>query len=215
MEFRAFQKVPRLNRGMVVTEKIDGTNASVHIVTAEEDSAAFEASNVLTSQWSMPVAVRQGFVIRAGSRTRWITPDDDNFGFAAWVLQNADELVQLGVGRHFGEWWGRGIQRGYGLDHRRFSLFNTGRWTAMQPSPLAVATDATPAPACCDVVPVLYRGPFSTWQVNQCLTRLSTYGSLARPGFQNPEGVMVYHEAAGAMFKATLKDDDKPKGGKA
>lgn len=28
-EFEGFEKIPRLNREMIVTEKIDGTNASV------------------------------------------------------------------------------------------------------------------------------------------------------------------------------------------
>jgi hypothetical protein len=79
------------------------------------------------------------------SRSRWITPDDDNFGFAAWVEANRDELLTLGPGRHFGEWWGSGIQRGYGLPkgEKRFSLFNVSRWGESRP-------------ACCHVVPVLY-----------------------------------------------------------
>ncbi len=61
-----------------------------------------------------------------GSRTRWITAQDDNHGFARWVEGNKQELLKLGAGRHFGEWWGSGIQRGYGLQkgEKRFSLFN-------------------------------------------------------------------------------------------
>src|SRR5690606_13561404 len=101
--FTEFPKIPRLNRNIIVTEKIDGTNASIFI---GEDGE---------------------FLV--GSRTRWITPEKDNFGFAAWAHENRDELMKLGPGHHFGEWWGRGIQRGYGLNERRFSLFNTSRWT--------------------------------------------------------------------------------------
>ncbi len=103
MTFEGFPKMPRLMREVVVTEKIDGTNACVAI---SEDGS-----------------------FQVGSRRRWITPEKDNHGFAAWAHAHRDELMQLGPGRHFGEWWGRQIQRGYGLDERRFSLFNVARWT--------------------------------------------------------------------------------------
>ena len=95
--FVAFDKIPRLRRNVIVSEKIDGTNA---IVWIGEDFTT----------------------IRAGSRSRWITPEDDNYGFARWVAANRDELLKLGPGYHYGEWWGAGIQRRYGLDHKRFSL---------------------------------------------------------------------------------------------
>ena len=103
MDFKEFPKMPRLSREIIVTEKIDGTNAQVAV--AELDG------------YSSPGAVWEGdgLAIYAGSRTRWITPEADNFGFAAWVRDNAEELATLGPGNHFGEWWGRGIQRGYGL----------------------------------------------------------------------------------------------------
>lgn len=102
MEFKAFPKLQRLSGPAFVTEKIDGTNACVH-VDAET------------------------WVVTAQSRTRVITPGkNDNFGFAAWVQSNYYALADLlGPGYHYGEWWGQGIQRGYGLKERRFSLFNT------------------------------------------------------------------------------------------
>ena len=80
MEFTEFPKMARLSREVIVTEKIDGTNAQVCI---GEDGSML-----------------------AGSRTRWITPQDDNHGFAAWVEAHREELLTLGPGRHFGEWWG-------------------------------------------------------------------------------------------------------------
>jgi hypothetical protein len=101
-EFQEFPKMPRRSRDVVITEKIDGTNACVFI---GEDGEFL-----------------------AGSRTRWITPEDDNFGFSRWAHENKDDLLTLGPGRHFGEWWGSGIQRKYGLTEKRFSLFNTSRW---------------------------------------------------------------------------------------
>lgn len=171
--FVEFPKMPRLSREIIVTEKIDGTNAQVHITD-------------------------DGRVL-AGSRTRWITPENDNFGFAAWVEANRDALLALGAGSHFGEWWGAGIQRRYGLDHRRFSLFNVDRWGESRP-------------ACCDVVPVLYRGPFDTFEIDTALAKLAALGSVAAPGFMRPEGVVVYHVAGRVGFKKTIEKDDVPKG---
>src|SRR5678815_2758188 len=101
--FEAFESIPRISRACVISEKIDGTNAQVYI---PDDSS----------------------YVLAGSRNRWITPEDDNYGFATWVRDNATELLKLGPGRHFGEWWGAGIQRRYGLTEKRWSLFNSGRW---------------------------------------------------------------------------------------
>lgn len=175
-EFEPFPKIPRLSREIIVTEKIDGTNAQIFIGD-------------------------DGFTIRAGSRSRWITPQDDNFGFARWVEENRVSLLALGPGRHFGEWWGSGIQRGYGLTkgEKRFSLFNVSRWT----------DDVRPA--ICGVVPVLYRGDFNTNVIETCLGGLRMLGSVAAPGFMKPEGVIVFHTALNAGFKKTLEKDDAPK----
>jgi hypothetical protein len=172
--FEPFPKIPRLKRIAIVTEKIDGTNAQVCI---GEDGQ-----------------------VRAGSRTRWITPENDNMGFARWVKEHEEELRQLGPGRHFGEWWGQGIQRRYGLDHKRFSLFNTSRWN-----------DPSVRPACCHVGPVVWQGDFSTTAVENALSILRERGSFAAPGFMNPEGVVVFHTASGGMSKITLDGDAIPK----
>jgi len=68
------------------------------------------------------------------------------------------------------------------------------------------------APSCCGVVPVLYRGPFSTERVKLEMDALHDFGSKAAPGFKNPEGVVVFHIAGNTGFKATLDNDDEPKG---
>src|SRR5690242_770744 len=60
--FQAWPKIPRLFRRFIITEKIDGTNAAV-VVTEDGE-------------------------VLAQSRTRFITPDSDNFGFAAWVKEH-------------------------------------------------------------------------------------------------------------------------------
>lgn len=192
MEFQGFPKMARLSREVIVTEKIDGTNAQVFIT---EDGT-----------------------LLAGSRNRWITPSDDNFGFAAWVEAHRDELLKLGPGRHFGEWWGAGIQRRYGLTEKRFSLFNTIRWALHGKEPKIYQT-ADPRvtrtqdslPPCCGLVPVLYQGPFDMAAVDECIKRLSLTGSVAVPGFMKPEGVVVYHPAGNVSFKKTIEKDEMPK----
>lgn len=175
MEFQPFKSITRLCRPVIVTEKIDGTNGVVHV---SDDG-----------------------VVTAGSRSRWITPQDDNFGFAKWVVDHANELVTLGAGLHYGEWWGYGIQRGYGLKEKRFSLFNVSRWEEARPE-------------CCGVVPVLWRGQFNELNVEYLRQILLTNGSYAAPGYMNPEGFVVFHEPSNALFKHTL-DGDGHKGAKA
>lgn len=179
MEFQPFQKIARLTRECTITEKIDGTNASIVIT---------EDGQFLT-----------------GSRTRWITPEDDNYGFAKWAQTNRDELMRLGVGQHFGEWWGQGVQRNYSQTRKRFSLFNTHKWS-----------DDTVRPACCDVVPILYQGMFDDYEVMKgvklALVKLREQGSVAAPGFMKPEGIVIYHHAAGFYFKKTLDKDEEWKG---
>jgi hypothetical protein len=188
VEFIEFPKIPRLSRECVISEKIDGTNAQVFVVALDGHAAE-------GAVWQ-----GEGMAVYAGSRSRWITPADDNFGFAAWVEREADQLICLGEGRHFGEWWGQGIQRKYGQDRKRFSLFNVSRWD-----------DDRLRPACCDVVPVLYRGDFTTTAVDDAIAHLRANGSKAAPGFMNPEGVVVFHLAGNVGFKKTLHRDEVPK----
>jgi hypothetical protein len=176
-DYPEFQKIPRLSRECFVTEKIDGTNGLVSV----DDT---------------------GTIIRAGSRSKWITPADDNMGFAKWVEANREELLKLGPGNHYGEWWGAGIQRKYGQTCKRFSLFNVGRWTLEN------------KPTCCDVVPIIRQGVFTTDLVEEALEELRINGSLAAPGFMQPEGVVIYHVALNGYFKKTLLKDEEWKGKK-
>lgn len=175
VKFEAFPKIPRWHRDIVVTEKLNGTNAGIYI--------ADDFTTML-----------------AASRSRWIYPGDDNHGFAAWATHNRDELLKLGPGMHWGEWWGRGIQSGYGLQEKRFSLFNTHRWS-----------DAAVRPACCGVVPVLYEGPNDEAAIFNTLAMLANNGSFAAPGFMRPEGIVIFHKASGQLFKKTLDHDAEPK----
>lgn len=188
MEFEEFPKMARLSRECVITEKLDGTNAQIYIEALEGHPSTDPAC----------IFQKDGLAMFAGSRTRWIVPGDDNYGFAFWAHAHAEELLALGPGRHFGEWWGQGIQRKYPIGGKRFSLFNVSRWGEDRPE-------------CCDVVPTLYRGLFSTEAVENCIKNLRELGSVACPGFMNPEGVVVFHLAAGIGFKKTLDKDEVPK----
>jgi hypothetical protein len=205
VEFEPWPKIARLNRDIVITEKIDGTNAAILIL---DEATAEKTPEGAYSKLIAIVAGTDGrrFLVFAQSRTRFITPEQDNYGFAKWVDANAPALVEaLGEGRHFGEWWGRGIQRGYGLDHKRFSLFNTSRWRDVQFEVPGLST-----------VPVLYWGPQSETAVRQSLAHLELFGSVAAEKLGVPnqpaEGIVIWHTAGRTFSKVTLKGDDAPKG---
>lgn len=168
-EFIPYPKTPRLFSEATITEKLDGTNALVHVLP-------------------------DGTVL-AGSRNRYLTEEKDNYGFCAWVNKHRDQLRQLGPGKHYGEWWGQGIQRGYDQHERHFSLFNTRRWA-----------DLTHVPDCCRVVPTLYQGPFSWHDIQRTVNALFAYGSYAANGYPHPEGIVVFHKASGKVYKVTEKD---------
>ena len=172
-EFNEFPKIPRWSRDIIITEKLDGTNASIYIGSNGE--------------------------FYTGSRTRWITPDNDNAGFSAWAHENKEELLQLGEGHHFGEWWGYKVQRQYGLTDRRFSLFNVSKWNTSN------------IPKCCNVVPTLYVGDNTEAAIDDVLFLLEDVGSIAAKGFMNPEGIVIYHTAAQVAFKKLLHKDTLPK----
>lgn len=174
--FVGFPKIPRLRRECTITEKVDGTNASVLIQDGQ---------------------------VYAASRKRWITPEDDNFGFARWVERHREELVEgLGEGHHFGEWWGSGIQRRYGFmnGERFWSLFNTHRWGPE-------GTERDSLPACCLCVPIIFEGMFLTSNTERAISILAVHGSRLVPDWDKPEGIVIYHHAARQSFKQTLGDD--------
>lgn len=172
--FEDFGKMVRWEKVHVtVTEKIDGTNAQICI----SPDGKFQV----------------------GSRNRWITPgkDTDNYGFAAWAYANEEELRQLGIGRHFGEWWGYGIgPRGYGCTEgqRYFSLFESHKWAEAVEHRIK----------CCRVVPILFHGQLDTFDANKVMGDLWAEGSKAAPGYKNPEGIIV-SMYAGGLGKVSFK----------
>lgn len=189
--FQGFKKIPRWSRDIVITEKIDGTNGVLFI--------------------------DKELNVYPGSKSQWLFPfkGKDNFGFAQWVARNCRDLQSLGPGYHYGEWWGNGINRGYGLpkDDKRFSLFNTSRWKGpgMETKP-DWEGKVWKQPLCCLNVPILYEGPMSQERIEYQLIKLAATGSVAVPGFMDPEGIVIFHTAGNLYFKKTIKDDEKPKG---
>ena len=195
-DFKAFPKIPRLASPFIVTEKVDGSNGTI-VILEKFDHEEPEAGAVAT------VAGGLGYYeVHVQSRNRFITPEQDNFGFAGWVRENAEVLVdKLGPGYHAGEWWGNGIQRGYGLakGDRRFSLFNVTRHEGLSVPEIGLG-----------VVPRLDSSLADlsmSWQstmVAGALMRLGRLGSFAAPGFMNPEGVIFFHARSKQMFKQYL-----------
>lgn len=177
IEFKPWPKIARLaNEQMTITEKIDGTNACVIFLPAD-------------NEW--------GYEHASQSRNKIITPESDNAGFAKWVWRNVDELfADLGFGYHYGEFWGSGIQRGYGMERgeKFFSLFNAPRWT---PAASSFKTENL------RVVPMLYQGGFESTKIQDFADVLYDSGSFAAPGYESPEGIVIHLREAGCTYKIT------------
>lgn len=153
MIFQPFNKISQLNKlEMIITQKIHGTNAQVIVADGQ---------------------------VLCGSRTRFITPEDDNFGFAKFVHENKDAFIALGEGVYFGEWAGPGINSGEGLVEKTFVMFDFWKLQDKQ------------LPSQCVLVPVLYQGVFDTNKINEVMQDLKDTGSKLVPGFMRPEGIVV------------------------
>ena len=209
IEFQAWPKTPRLFRDIVVTEKVDGTNSAVIIqeIPADEDYV-YEGQGYVLAQ-----VERDGstYAVAAQSRNRLITPGKttDNYGFAAFAQENAEELFDiLGPGRHFGEWWGNGIGKRYvsameGI--KGFALFNTAKheglhdWLSFGDQQVLI-----------EPVHVLYQGPFSEEKIRDTLNELQKHGSWMSP-FDSAEGIVVFHTQSRQKYKITLDRNDAGK----
>ena len=166
-EFRSFSKILHITKlRMSITQKIHGSNAQILIYKDENDQLQ----------------------IKAGSRSRWLTESDDNYGFCKFIMANSQEFIDaLGEGRHFGEWAGKGINSGEGLEEKRLVLFNWRRWMHEK-----LPTNTT-------VVPVLYDGILSIDAINDAMDKLKEKGSHLVPGFNKPEGIVI--EIDGNFYK--------------
>ena len=210
MEYTTIKKIARLSRDCLITEKLDGSQNHVFILSYETllDWQKKNENHLLpeTREFIENYCLYRtdNEFMFAGSKNRWLnlTKHGDNFGFARWVEEHAVELLALGEGRHSGEFYGSKIQRTYGLTEKRFALFNAMRWSI----------DPSLKPKCCEVVPILYKGMFHSVTIDTILTKLRMNGSYAVKGFMKPEGICVYHVASKTMFKKTCENDAKPKG---
>lgn len=212
-EFRKYPSIPRYRKDIVITEKIDGTNSCVSIQPLHNEDGTLNlavkdapVADIIENEAGQPVHVY------AQSRSRVITPEQDNHGFARWVRDNQHALYEaLGPGFHYGEWWGGSINRGYGLPktEKHFTLFNPARYELSE-VPEQLLT----------VVPVLYTGPAylpylpadsqTRDAVEYAMQRLARTGSRVRfaEGYDNPEGVVITHTASKHLYKVTYEYDE-------
>jgi hypothetical protein len=165
-----FTPWPKIARGqhewITITEKMDGTNICI--------------------------IIKDGLITGIQSRKRFITPgkESDNFGFAAWVHENAETIVQLGDGRHYGEWCGGKIQNNpHALAEKTLYLFDVLRWNDkhMPPAPIRV-------------VPRLYSGDYTPTIIDATMQQLLDTATAD----QNPEGVIVFFKKGNRLEKHTF-----------
>jgi hypothetical protein len=196
--FEPFPKLTRFSHDWTISEKIDGSNAQINIVPEDTMSPNIKYGPAVAVLMHENVV----YSVFAGSRNRLLdtSKTGDHAGFARFVADNARGFVEtLGAGRHFGEWYGAGIQRNYGLTEKRFALFNP-RWRGVE------------LPDRVDVVPVLFEGYLSHAGVfDNALIDLSLAGSKLVPGFMNPEGIVMYHGPSKTLFKRTFDYDEQGK----
>lgn len=195
-EFKPWRTIKRLDRSMwcIITEKLHGSSAQILI---EEVSINHPTDYC-------DITTETNYRILAGSRNRWLSPgkETDNYGFAQWVEDNKQELIEkLGTGTHYGEWYGVGINKGYNLKERHLALFNTEIFLKED------GISMTP-PQNVEVVPVLYKGVYSQEAVDRCMEKLKNEGSVMQPGFMKPEGIVIEFPAFGHSAKLVFDDEE-------
>lgn len=182
-DFFKYPKIPRYeNQLFTISEKIDGSNGLVHI---DKDTGH----------------------ISAGCRTRWLVNDGskswDNQGFGQWVLDHSSELKALGSGYHYGEWYGKSINRNYGLPSQKFMLFHSERYEDIE-LPLCVELETI---IHSDIMPDdldMYKTYYSKVMVAN--------GSYHVPDFKQPEGLVIRNQLTNGLMKVIIPEfEDKPK----
>jgi hypothetical protein len=174
-KFEAFPDIKKLgSAALFITQKIHGSNAQVFIFQQEDGSLD----------------------LRCGSRSRWIAPGNDNYGFAEMVYANKQAFIDtLGPGRHYGEWAGPGINSGEGLKVKTFILFDHWKYPPERSLPPNTV-----------VVPVLFSGAFDLSRVQECMDDLKANGSKLVPGYMNPEGCVV--RIKGERYKVVFQAEE-------
>lgn len=77
-------------------------------------------------------------------------------------------------------------------------MFNTLRWAVPEQQEKLASIPGV------FLVPVLYQGSLSDEAIDTALTGLEQKGSQASPGFQNPEGVVIYMPSSRTLWKKTI-----------
>lgn len=173
-EFKSFPDIKKLgSAAMYITQKIHGSNAQVFVFQTPDG----------------------GLDLLVGSRTRWIAPGNDNYGFAAHVYENKEAFLKLGPGQHFGEWAGPGINSGEGLTEKTLVLFDHWKFPPERELPPQTV-----------IVPVLYEGGFDLSKVEEVMNDLKANGSKLVPGFMSPEGVVV--RIKGDRYKVVFQAEE-------
>ncbi|KAB8035887.1 hypothetical protein GCL60_16790 [Silvanigrella paludirubra] len=174
-DFKKFNKINALYKAkMTITQKLHGTNALIYIY--------FDG-------------MTGNLDLICGSRTRWITPQDDNYGFAKFIHENKEEFIdKLGEGYHYGEWVGFGINSGEGLDNRNLILFD---WQKFHNKPLPERTNT---------IPVLYHGEINFNIINEKMEYLKNNGSELVKGFMNVEGIVI--DINGVKYKKVFNPEE-------
>lgn len=175
--FKSFNDIKRFtNITFSITQKIHGSNACILVWPNDEKGGELD--------------------LLVGSRTRWIYPGQDNYGFAGFVHAHREEFIKLlGIGKHDGEWAGPGINSGEGLKEKTFCLFDWWKWPAERVRPPQTT-----------VVPLLYRGSFGPTTIDDVMKDLKENGSKLVPGFMRPEGVVI--NLNGTLYKKVFDAEE-------
>lgn len=218
-QFRKWSSTPRWHKGLRVYEKIDGTNGCVivqRVGLTDLGMVPKDAVAVLDDSQEF------GYWVRAQSRSRIITPGNDNFGFAKWVHDNSWALAHvLDQGYHYGEWFGEGIQKNpLGIEGRRFYLFHAWYWARPENALKLSQSGVTGL----GHVPVLHDPDThgeATWEtIPAIMDDLAWYGTKVEgavgvvSGYAHepdtmarPEGIIVWHKDTQQKYKILLDND--------
>lgn len=197
VSYPSFSSIERLeNIYCVISEKIDGTNGLIQI----------------DYKYDWNGQRYDDHLVQFGSRNRYITTTDDNAGFAnyftphiASICTLAESLINYGDNDNpkqdwpiyiYGEWFGKGIQRGYGLDEKYFMPFSS--FYAEHMIKAGIPNIMMPN--------IMYTGKFSLEVVDNCMNRLTSGGfHTLITNYDYPEGVVIYFPKYNFRLKQTFE----------
>lgn len=172
-----FPKYPKTlryeNLRVVITEKIDGTNGLIEI---SPDG------------------------VRFGSRNCYLNEHKDNYGFFNFFSQFENRIMESfspeydGLVHIYGEWFGAGIQRTYGLKEKYFMPFSP--YWANTLIEVGVPNIVPPYQ--------FYAGKMDSVREEMAFQTLKEEGSQLVPGWKRPEGIIIHYLDNNLKIKRTL-----------